>query len=135
MTRPARVALALYLATVGGLLVLAGPGQAGVETYPSTITLRVTQEGQDTVFRGRVRSPKPACERNRRVRITGGNDSVGTPATEGETTTDELGRYELSVPTALNNIGNYRAIALRKERPRYICKRAVSEVVNEFAAR
>jgi hypothetical protein len=97
---------------------------------PSTITLRTALEGDEFVFRGRVRSEEPKCERNRKVKITAGHPFDPTPHKEGTVRTDEDGRYELRVPAATNTFGGYRAKALRKAKRRFVCKRAVSEISN-----
>ena len=122
------MALALVAALLGATL-FAG-ALVAKPRIPSTISLRVAHEGDDFVFRGRVRSAEPRCER-RRVEITAANGFGSEPVLEGTVRTDETGRYELRVPAATNTIGNYRAKALRKERRRFICKAARSEIVNE----
>ena len=114
---------------VGTLAVGAGIGLAGKPRVASTVSLRVTQEGEDTVFRGRVRSEDPRCER-RKVQITAGNGFKTTPVPEGTTRTDETGRYELRVPTVMNGLGSYRAKALRKSRRAFVCKPARSDIEN-----
>lgn len=122
---------ALALAFVLALSLGAAAGWlAAKPRFQSTISLRVTQEGDDTVFRGRVRSEDDRCERRRRVEVTAGNDGLGKPHPEGTARTDERGRYELRVPTEFNTIGNYRAKALRKSRRAFVCRAARSEIVN-----
>lgn len=120
---------ALTIVAVVGAAVFAG-ALVAKPRIPATISLRVAHEGDDFVFRGRVRSAEPRCER-RRVEITAGNGFDSPPVLEGTVRTDETGRYELRVPAETNTFGNYRAKALRKERRRFICKAARSEIVNE----
>ena len=99
--------------------------------FASEISLHTVIEGDDFVFRGRVTSPeKRACKRYRKVTITAGHIEGVEPEVEGVTFTNRRGRYELRVMAATNTIGNYRARASRKVRPRFVCKRAVSEIVN-----
>ena len=116
---------------VGTLAVGAGAGLAAKPRVTSTVSLRVTQEGEDTVFRGRVRSEDARCER-RRVQITAGNGFGTSPEPEGTTRTDAAGRYELRVPTVMNGLGNYRAKALRKSRRTFVCKPARSDIEKAF---
>lgn len=122
----------LGLVAVVAVAAAGTPGSAAKPRIPSTVSLRVTQEGEDTVFRGRVRSEDERCERRRKIEVTGGNDEFGEPHPEGTTRTNRRGRYELRVPTEFNTIGNYRAKALRKSRPAFVCKAARSEIVNSF---
>lgn len=122
-----RTATLLGLAAL--LLAAAAPGLLAKPRHPSTISLRTAQEGAEFVFRGRVRSEKPACLR-RKVEITAGHfGPKSKPHLEGVTRTNRRGRYELRVLAETNTIGDYRAKALRKERPRFVCKAARSEIV------
>ena len=113
-----------------GLVVVIGPLATAKPRIASTVSLQTKEEDPDFVFRGRVRSDKPACERNRRVRITAGNVGDVPPEEEGVVKTDESGRYELRVPQEFNTLGHYKATALKKTRPGFICRVARSEVVN-----
>ena len=124
-----RTSSAALLAAAVAAGALATTGETATPRYESTVSLRVTSEGDETVFRGRVRSEDDRCER-RRVRITAGNGFKSPPEPEGTTRTDATGRYELRVQTKFNNIGNYRAKALRKSRRAYVCKPARSDIEN-----
>jgi hypothetical protein len=107
----------------------AGIATAAKPKVSSTVSLKTAIEGDDFVFRGRVRSDEPKCERNRKVQITAGHPFTSPPHEEGMVRTDEDGRYELRVMAATNTFGGYRAKALRKRKPAFICKKAVSPIV------
>jgi len=118
------------LVAVAALLGLAVAAGAAKPKYDSSISLKTAPEGDEFVFRGRVRSEQPRCKRRRRVEVTAGHDfSARGTILEGVTRTDRRGRYELRVEAEQNTLGGYRAKTPRKARKRHVCKGARTPVV------
>ena len=125
MSRRRRLHLGLaigVLVTLAAIPVLAG---AHTKRFPSEITIHMKGSPSGDLFQGKVfRSPRPFCERFRRVRVIQGEHDAAVVL--GTTKTDADGRWEFDPPGQFVTPGSYRAKALRKVRSRpghrHICR-------------
>lgn len=139
MPRGFCAALAAALACVA-----AAPAQAHEEKYRASVTIndnsftraaagRAAARNYTFEFFGEVRSPKPACERGRQVRLVdmnADNANEAPPAVVGQDTTDSTGYWEIAQsnkPQADLYVAKARAKALRRgDGHRHVCAKAAS---------
>lgn len=100
---------------MAGSLALIAPletAQAHRFNADGTTSIRYTRRG---AFRGRIRSPKKFCKKNRRVVIK--RKRPGADKNVGETRSGGRGRWKVPKPNARN--GRYYADVKRKRRKRH----------------
>ena len=118
------------VAMVTALVLVAGPATAR-DRIQSKITIGTGETvGGQEFLKGRVRSPKAKCERNRRVRLF--FDGPGPPRTFApvrDTETDSDGRWRIDAPVDDIPPGRYYAKVRPDERGGDRCKGARSETI------
>ncbi len=94
-------------AGLGAAASVAGDAAAHQYTAPSSTTIRyVENEGE---FRGRVTSPRAACERNRKIKLV--RESEEGRVVVGRDRSNRRGRWRIDQP---NPNGVYRAIVVSR---------------------
>jgi hypothetical protein len=120
---------------VGALVAVAAalviiPTLAGAHTarYPTSVTIHFQGSASGDSFSGKVKSPRPACVPNRRVKVVSGDHE--TSELVGATRADANGRWTVDPPGQFVAPGDYHAFVPRKVRSkpghRHICKAATA---------
>lgn len=112
------------VAAIAALAVI--PALAAAHTVRSQTTVTIHFKGSPTgdKFSGKVRSPRPACERNRLIRLIQGEHDAATVI--ASTRSDASGKWEIDPPGQFVAPGSYKAKVTRRKRARpghlHICR-------------
>ena len=124
--------LSIILVALAAFMALsAGVASAHKVRHSSTVTINFDDDPYGDTFFGTVNSPKPACERNRTVRVK--REAGATDPVFGSDITDEDGDYSVSTG-AQAAPGDYyakakRRVLKRNNNHKHICRAAKSPLI------
>ena len=96
--------------------------QAAKTKYKTNVTISHTGDAYGSTFKGKVKSQKKACKKNRKVtvkRVRSGSDQK-----IGSTKSNKKGKWRVDTAPAQN--GKYYAVAKKKSKNNYVCKKGKS---------